>query len=58
MPSLDNYSKVKMKREHFLKVILFKVVFIEGKKLLNSFILLEKIVSPEPQMRLETKDRI
>ena len=47
-----------MKREHFLKVILFKVVFIEGKKLLNSFILMEKIVSPEPQMRLETKDRI
>ena len=41
-----------MKRMHFLKVILFEVVFIEGRKHINNFILLENIVSPEPQIRL------
>lgn len=56
MPSLENYYKIKMKRVHFLKVTLFKVVFVEEN--INSFILLKGTVSPEPLMRLETKDRI
>lgn len=41
-----------MKRMHFLKDIPFEVVFIEGSKPINNFILLERIVSPQPLLRL------
>lgn len=54
MPSLGNYYKIKMKIMHFLKVTQCEVVFEEN---MNNFIQKKRIVSPEPLMRLETKDR-